>query len=85
MIPKQVHKSSLGVTPILYTYLSTAYTGFRLRRILASYEVEASVYSRLLSGVVKASVPAYQLSVYPRKHDHYWRYVVSDGGKHGAS
>lgn len=76
---------SLGVTPILYTYLKTIYISFVLRRILASYDIQTSVHSRLLSGIVEVDVPAYQLSLYPRHMDGYWSHKSVKGAKHGAS
>ncbi len=56
-----------------------------LRRILAAYDIQTSVHSRLLSGIVEVDVPNYQLSLYPRHMDGYWNRKNIDGASHGAS
>lgn len=69
----------------MYTYLKTIYISFILRRILANYDIQTSVHSRLLSGIVEVDVPTYQLSLYPRHMDGYWNHKPVNGAKHGAS
>jgi hypothetical protein len=59
--------------------------GFRLRRTLKTYDIEASVNSRLLSGIIDVNVPMYQLTIPPRDRPEYWSYRPSDGSRHGAS
>jgi hypothetical protein len=73
------------VAPIFYTYLKTMIISFRLRRTLKNYDIEASVNSRLLSGIVDVNVPTYHLTVLPRDTLEYWSHKTTDGSGHGAS
>jgi len=57
----------------------------RLRRNLKTYDVEASVQSRLLSGILDVKVPTYQLTLPPRENEKYWTFKTTDGSRHGAS
>lgn len=59
--------------------------GFRLRGTLKTYDIEAAVNSRLLSGIIDVNVPIYELSPPPRDHPEYWNYNSTDGSRHGAS
>jgi hypothetical protein len=61
------------------------YVGFRLKRTLASYDIEASVHSRLMSGMVQANVPMYQVTPHTRHQEEYWQHKATDGSKHGIS
>jgi hypothetical protein len=56
-----------------------------VRRILAIYDIQTTVNSRLLSGMVEVDVPTYQLSPYPRHMDLYWSHKAINGSQHGAS
>lgn len=57
----------------------------RLRRTLKTYDIEASVQSRLLSGILDVNVPTYQLTLPPRDREEYWSHKTTDGSPHGAS
>jgi hypothetical protein len=58
---------------------------FRLRRTLETYDIEALVQSRFLSGIIDINVPTYQLSLPPRDNPQYWSHKTTDGSRHGAS
>jgi len=57
----------------------------RLRRTLKTYDIEASVQSRLLSGILDVSISTYQLTLPPRDREEYWSHKTTDGSRHGAS
>jgi hypothetical protein len=57
----------------------------RLRRTLKTYDIEASVQSRLLSGILDVSISTYQLTLAPRDREEYWSHKTTDGPRHGAS
>ncbi|PMD56327.1 uncharacterized protein K444DRAFT_616140 [Hyaloscypha bicolor E] len=58
---------------------------FRLRRTLKTYDIEASVNSRLLAGIVDVNIPTYQLALPSRGHSEYWSHKNTGGSRHGAS
>jgi hypothetical protein len=61
-----------GVLPILYTAIGTLYNQWRVRHSLLNYDIEAPVYSRLMSGTLDTELPVYQLTVLPRGDSGYW-------------
>jgi hypothetical protein len=64
----------LGVMPILYTFLAGLYARHRTRRIIrqSDLEAEASVRTRLMTGVVEADLPVFRLERHSRDDDRYW-------------
>jgi hypothetical protein len=72
------------VAPIFYTYLKTMIMSFRLRRTLKTYDIEALVNSRLLSGIVDVNIPTYQLTLPSRGRSGYLSLKNTGGSRHGA-
>jgi hypothetical protein len=62
----------LGVMPILYTFLSALYARYRFRTILRRSGFEASVRTRLMTGIVEVELPVFHLEPRLRTDAQYW-------------
>lgn len=77
----------LGVMPILYTFLAGFYASHRIRRIIrqSDLEVEASIQTRLMTGVVEVDLPVFRLERRSRNDDRYWATIEKALPIDGAS
>ncbi|MCJ1468109.1 hypothetical protein MMC07_006737 [Pseudocyphellaria aurata] len=75
----------LGVSPILYTFVSALYTKNHLRRVLYRNHVDAQVRARMMTGVVEVDLPVYQLEPLGRDEAQYWTKPVLPMSIEGAS
>lgn len=75
----------LGVTPILYTFVSALFTRSHLRRVLHRNNVDAQIRARLMTGVVEVDLPVFQLEPLHRDDARYWTKPVLPMSIEGAS
>ncbi len=84
----------LGVTPILYTFISALYTRSHLLHLLHQSnlfhllhksDLDAHVRARLMTGVVEVDLPVFQLEPLPRDDPLYWAIRVPSLSVKGTS